>query len=410
MDNQCFSEGSLAKCFKPCDFFKDQRLADDKYRAAVVNEGVRISETLFSSGINIKTVELGEKKGYSVSKLAEKLVLRKSTLNVSGCSNLTLKHRNLIISELRQQLKEGTQYRIYRLDIKSFFESVDVKSVEQSLEQVSNISTHTKNIINSYLAKFNAFTGRNGLPRGVEVSPVVSEIILSKFDEVVNDCRDVFYYARFVDDILIITSSNEDKKSFLRLIKGYLPTNLFFNYNKIKIQDVPTRKKLKHEVADFDFLGYNFKVVDSEAPKAHTSIFRSVIIDFSSNKVKKIKTKIAKAVYNFSKEKDYDLLVDRLTFLVTNREMKKKGKNKKIPTGIYYSFPMIDINSAKLNELDSFLQNIILSRKSRLGKLVVLTREQQGELMKLSFYHGFKRRVHKRFSPNRLNEIVKIWC
>ncbi|WP_265090276.1 antiviral reverse transcriptase Drt3a [Psychrobacter cibarius] len=213
---------------------------------------------------------------------------------------------------------------MYRLDIKSFFESIDIKTIKQTLTH-QNISNQTKILIEKIIDDVHR-TQATGLPRGLEFSPSLAELILQEFDSKVRAQNDIFFYSRYVDDIIIISSGVENRKNFLRLIKSFLPDELAFNYNKQKVIDVSKRHYNLSEVAVFEYLGYEYKVIDSKIEGRTTdnkknirkSKFREVSVSLSQSKIKKIKTRVYRAVYSYIHTGDYRLLEDRLAFLTSN--------------------------------------------------------------------------------------------
>ena len=100
------------------------------------------------------------------------------------------KSRNEISRQLLQYLKEGTSYRIYRLDIKSFFESIYVETIKKALIHKS-ISNQTKILIEKIISDVHRAEGV-GLPRGLEFSPSLAELILQEFDNKVREQNDIF--------------------------------------------------------------------------------------------------------------------------------------------------------------------------------------------------------------------------
>jgi len=416
LKNQAFSHSSLARSLLSKDFFINSELIDDEYRSGIVNTAISVSDNLFKNGITLDTIEIGGKTGFSVTNYSEKIILRRCVSNIKSCINIPIKHRNQITKEVIPYLQEGTPYRIYRLDIKSFFESVNIEDVKQELEAYNQLSMHTKNLINAYLGNFNS-NFQTGLPRGVEISPILAELIMKPFDLTVSNHREVFYYARFVDDIIIITSSKEKELDFFRWVQSRLLGSLHFNHVKKHIITVKKRVNSKNiptgiEVANFEYLGYQYTVVDTKiGSNTERVIDRKVAVDLADKKVKQLKEKISKAFYNNHKVHDFPLLKDRLTFLVTNRELKQKKSKRSIPTGVYYNYSAINVDSQKLIELDSFLKSSVVFSRGRLGRLIQssVTNQQKRELLKLSFVRGFEKRTHKEYSPNRLKEIARIW-
>ena len=415
--DQSFNSASLAQCLTPKDFYLDNHLSDDDYRNIIIEKAVVLASQSAHFTPQITTTTKHEKPVYTVANLPYKLVLRKTSKNIRYVSNLTPKSRSKIIRELKGYLQEGTPYRIYRLDIQSFFESCNPVDILKAISQY-NVSVQTQNILESFLLYFNAVHGP-GIPRGIETSPILSEICLVDMDAKISKQNDVFYYSRFVDDIFIVTSSNEDKSEFLKYVKNSLPPTLTLNYNKTRVQDIPKRTIYSPSVVDVDYLGYKISAIDSDLtlkyPKKPSSIknicYRDVVIDLSNRKVKKFKEKISKSLFSFLKNSDFRLLKDRLVFLSTNRFMGNKNDGYKLPTGIYYNYAELDYPSDGLDSIDQYLRATICAPKGRIGVAISgkLTATQKSELLKVSFSSGFRKRIFREYSPNRLYKIARIW-
>ena len=411
------SKRNLESCLLNNDFFKDADLEDKVYRENIVQKSYERASKDFWP--NVKTQEVHKKTLYGFSNLHDKLIFRKCAKNIKHYFAIYPKNRNRIIKELREFLSEGTPYRIYRLDISKFFESCDVHEIVDILQK-TNLPSATIRHISSFLKGFEALYGK-GLPRGLEISPILSEVYLKSFDKAASNLEHVFYYSRYVDDIIIITSSLEDQKQFLKHVRNCLPSCLNLNYNKQRVIDVPSRSIGTNNITigEFDYLGYNFKIVDTDLnllnPNKPSSLKstekRKIELNLSKNKTNKLKTKIAKALYAFDKNNNYQLLYDRIEFLVTNRDIVDKNKNKKVSTGIYYSNPMLTPPFYSLREVDKYFQHLLLHPSSRLAIKVngKLSKAQINRLLKFNFKKGFENKVFKRYSPNRLYEMAEIW-
>ncbi|WP_081945780.1 antiviral reverse transcriptase Drt3a [Halomonas salina] len=424
---QAFNDSTLARHFAKEDFYNDSSLSGDEYRRSIVAEAVEESERVFPRGVGYNSFFLGNKKSFSLSSLPQRLVVRVCASHLKRAFPRHNKSRSQIARELRGFLADGTPYNIYRLDIKSFFENIDRKELEKKVDSLTGLSMHTKKLVRE-TAKF--FDERESVcvPRGVETSSILSDLYLQDFDLYVVSRDDVFFYSRFVDDILIITSNEVEGSEFKSDLFCALPEGLFFNNEKTELKRVPKRAKagsLHHgnNVASFDYLGFRFSVIDSPLPverkdgvtrenaKTAPAIFRKVMVDLSPNKVKRIKDKLCKAFYSYSKTNNYSLLRDRIRFLTTNREFVKKDGSTIIPVGVYYNSSACDFPSEQLAHLDDFMRYLLFGSRGRLPRLYTstLTLRQKKELIKFSFSYGFNRRVHKRFSYDRLAEIVKVW-
>lgn len=389
----------------------------------LINDAVLIADENFRSGVHVTKLNIKGRCVYSASNLKEKLILRHCNSNLKCLEKLLPKQRNKIIDELKIYLKEGAKFKVYRLDIKSFFESIQLPQLFMKLHDESNLSRHTKNILEWYLKACERIHETQGLPRGLEISPMLSELYLSEFDHNIKRHAEVFYYSRFVDDMVIVSSGNEEQNSFMKQVEAYLPNGLKLNKNKLNISPlIPKRSKgynnsnkLLHK---FDFLGYSFSIIDTPLPKnTENSIYRSVVVDLSSSRLKKIKTRISRSFYAFKNDGDYKLLLDRISFLTSNRDLNRKIKSlssiekSKISTGIYYSNARLDMNSKALEQLDSFLIYCAMSNRGRLSKAskYSLSTSQRKELLRNNFTKGFSERIYRKYNFKRYTEITKIW-
>ncbi|WP_430538131.1 hypothetical protein [Alcaligenes faecalis] len=51
------------------------------------------------------------------------------------------------------------------------------------------------------------------------ISSVITELMMRDFDRQIHNNINTFFYSRYVDDIIVITSSDEDSKEFIAGIK-----------------------------------------------------------------------------------------------------------------------------------------------------------------------------------------------
>lgn len=416
--DKSFNRSTIARRFLPEDFYKDPNLKDDIYREMLVNSALDRANNSSDFCPDISVHNSLTKPTYSVNDLRDKLILRHCARIVKTSLNKEIKPRNKIISEIRGYLGEGSAYRVYKLDIKSFFESCNSDVVLNYLCDY-DLTTQLKNLITSFVKHFNN-THQAGLPRGVEISPILAELVLDKFDLAISSLNEVFYYSRFVDDIFMITSSYEDKKKLLKKVREELPDGLQLNYNKTQIIDLSKRTNGDQPHpnpirAEIEYLGYKITVIDNDLSNIHRknrcTAYRTVKVDLSNSKVDKIVLRISKSFHAFYIDSDFQLLKDRITFLTTNRDLVNKRSKRKIPTGIYYSYSQVDLPSEAMKRVDNVLKVIVLHHKGRLGGLLngKLSADQKGALLKLSFSKGHYQRIFKRFSPNRLRKIAEVW-
>ncbi|MGF1832033.1 RNA-directed DNA polymerase [Photobacterium angustum] len=406
MTSQAISPKTLGQCIYESDIYNCVDILDPEKKKELIDSAYSSS---LSSELSFSTVQIKRngKSCYTLKDFDQVLISRNLANNLRKVLDKS-KSRNQISRQLVQHLKEGTSYRIYRLDIKSFFESVEFSTIRSSLEK-SKVSNQTRLLI-SYIIKELNQPDNKGIPRGLEFSPSLAELILSDFDKEIKNHKDVFFYCRYVDDIIVITTGFEDQKNFLKCIKRKLPNELSLNYNKQKVIFVDKRTKQDKVVAKFDYLGYKYSVRDTKT-KANTSIFREVDISLSTSRIKKIKTRISRSLFCFSKDGNFEILKQRLDFLTSNRLMKDKKSKRIIATGIYYNNVNLTDDSESLIELDEYLKKTILGYSCKRGANFtnILSKNQKRELLKFSFMNGYRNNNYKKFSPNKLGEIKNAW-
>ncbi|NKC48016.1 hypothetical protein HED54_04565 [Ochrobactrum anthropi ATCC 49188] len=102
----------------------------------------------------------------------------------------------------------------------------------------------------------------SGLPTGISLSATLSELYLRNFDRGIKALPWVRYFARYVDDIIIIAEPRTTAQLMESALISGLPDGLALNSGK----DKRYFRKLERDFggagpeADFDYLGYRFKV------------------------------------------------------------------------------------------------------------------------------------------------------
>lgn len=260
------------------------------------------------------------------------------------------------------------------------------------------------------------------MPRGIALSATISELMMIKFDDEIRNQKSVYFYSRYVDDIIIITNASELKDNFIDLIQKLLPKGLCLNSKKQKICEIlqvaPQKQRSRTPIAcvvcKFDYLGYEFVVSDPAMGDMETKDkYRSVVVDISEHKLNKIKTRIVRSIRDFvtSPSLDENLLIDRIKYLTSNFYIFNKNSGKRNLAGIYYGFPSLKKSAPGLLNLDEFLRNLILARSHRVytGSLRSLRPRLKRNLLAHKFTLGFEKRRFIYFTPKRMQEIQECW-
>ena len=229
-----------------------------------------------------------------------------------------------------------------------------------------------------------------GLPRGISLSSTLSEIYLRDFDYEMK-CNDgVYYYARYVDDIIIICIDNVGDVQ-RTLTKKLQLLGLELN-DKFKVVDD------KSENADFDYLGVNFAFKD-----------KNIRYYLSNNKVKQYKTRIIKSILDYRKNMDDNLLIERIKFITSNYHIFTKTESNNLKAGIYYNNQYIN-NYSQLSELNEFLRKSLSSKKGSLSKVTKrIPSTVVTECLKSCFFKGYINKEMVSYSPKKISNIVRCW-
>lgn len=342
-------------------------------------------------------------------RLTDDFILRRLNQIIKKTYDVQQANRFHIVKTVQTLLESRTTFYVYKTDVNKFYESINKQSILNSMNDSALLSYTTKSLLKS-LFENNVFT-EAGLPRGINISATLAEYYMRKFDSGIRRIDGIFFYARYVDDIIIF-STKEINTEVEAQIQKLLPEGLSLNSDKSKILTF-SNSTTKKVVPSFDFLGYQFSRYKKSTKNGGEFIF-DVDIVIAPKKIQKIKTKIIKCLLDFRKTKDFALLKDRLLFLTANyplqtarQKMSKYEKVGALRGGIAYSYPIIS-NTSCLKHLDTFLyQAIQLNMCIRLN--IGLTDNQKKELRKYSFVGGFCRHITRRFKLERLKQIKLCW-
>lgn len=412
MEYQAFSTYRLNKVIRKSDFQNVSMADQDIYREKLLQDAINSVKKEFSDVVNpLSSFKLHGNQVYKIDRHHHRLVERNLTSNLNSISGKKAPNRASIIENLQLLLMEDVPYKIYRWDIKKFFESFDNKEVEKFINQIPNLSPQSKSLLCSILKKHKALGG-TGSPRGLSLSSVLTELIMCDFDSKVSAHPDTFFYARYVDDIIIITSANENSQIYRVLAKKTLPKGLQFN--ELKSQESPiigkspiTRKQTDEFRYSFEYLGYKISIKKRTNKDKH----RIIDIDIADKKVKKYKKRLSRAFYDFAKNGNTELLIDRLRFLTKNFKVYNQHLDRTKLSGIYYNYPAIQGNMSNLKNLDGFIKALVLGQKGRLGTLLStkLNSRLRSRILANSFVKGHKDVAFVTFRPERVGQIKRCW-
>ena len=428
MRNQSFSTENLA-----------QTLSVRKYKSRSVSKKStvknieEISKSLFRQEYDLTELHsynIKDKKIYCTKTQDDEIILAKLDENIRKAYRLKQKDRQTIVKQVIRLLEEEVPKYIYKLDLSSFYENINTNEIKEKLINDGIINSESLYVFNMFES---ALKDQNitGVPRGIGLSASLSELSARPLDEAIKNLDGVYYYTRYVDDILIMSTRRIDiKKEIISIVpKGMtvnpsktrvivqknclceITCNCKSNpcrcWNKCKCQTCGCFKKCntpklcKPKLISFDFLGYNFRF-----PELTKNSKNKVSVDISDSKFKKIKNRIYLSVKSYQKKGNFKRLKNRIEFLTGNYYIdSRKSKVSKMKAGVYYSY--IHLNCLdKYKELDVFLRKLVYSNKLKKN---VLNNTQKEELNKLSFVKGFENKYNFNFAPEQINKIKQGW-
>lgn len=331
--------------------------------------------------------------------------LKKIAKDLKRLYKISMLNRDDISEQVLRILESSVGFSIVRLDVKNFYESISYDSLYGKLFKDKLLTSKSLSILNSlrlYIDKC--------LPRGLSISPVLSEIFMREVDDKIQRIESVYYYARYVDDIIIISSSasNFIYENVSEILRGH---NLDIN-NKTYKADVSISQESNFlAVNKFDFLGYKYTVRNREFNGK-----RIVDVTLSDDKVRKIKSRIIHCIISRAYDaganaEKAELFVKRIKVLAGNYPITSKKEDFGIlKGGLFYSNRLVN-KPCIFFDFNRFLKSAINSRRNNFfGRAVskISTIEKQ-ELNNICFSTGFKDRTYYLFSLEEMNEVKQCW-
>lgn len=418
MFDQSFNQVSISRMLRKSDFLSDPRLRSQSIKAQKIAAAIERARQGFSGITFLSETQVKKKTIYRVENFSDELVLRKINTNIKKFIKTPNTSRDTIIASIKSLLSEGVAYRVYRLDIKSYYESFNTEEVTSTIASTPKLSLLTKKMVKEILTQHTS-NGGLGIPRGLALSATLSEAMMLAFDKKIRELPEVFFYSRYVDDIIIITSGNESEENFKKSASKLLPNGLNLNEHKTRaclaqndVQPYKNTQPPPAAVLTFEFLGYQFTVYEP-LKSNDRSPFRVVNLDIAESKVKKIKTRMTRALISYCNNRNFGLLEARFKHLTSNFSVLDADRERKRLAGIFYNYHRIDIESSKaIKQLDSYLKKTALSGHGTVFDdfFCKTTVAQRRRLLKFSFERGFREKTFIHFSQENLKLLQECWA
>ncbi len=370
---------------------------------------------------NFSDFELYNKTVYTLQQTPEVFfILKKLQYNIKHSFKVKQANRYEITNQVKNILNNNFPKYIIRTDIQKFYESISHEILKYKIYQNNILSNFSKRLISKILKDFKSHSGLNqGIPRGIGISAYLSEIYMKDIDNNIRALPNVTYYARYVDDIIVIFTPNKqnEQNNYLNAIKQIIKKEeLELNIDKTKEFNLiyPSKKQNDSKTKKYtlEFLGYKYFFNNIQKENQNR-----LVIGLSDNKKRKYIEKIRLAFKDYSKNSKYNekkarkLLVLRIRYLTENTRLLNAKKD--ILIGINFSNSLLNRND-DLKFLDWYLKRQIKYIYPYFKLLIenggyIDLEKLKIRLKKFSFEKGFNEKRFCKLSRKQLEETIKIW-
>lgn len=378
-----------------------------------------VSSTVTAENFKIQIVvdtTISAKPVYKTAHTLENiLTLKQLQYNFRKLYKVKQSNRYSIISQLKNILDDGFPKIIIKTDIKEFYESIPHDKLLKKIFD-ENLLTHlSKRFIQQILNEFKTITATTkGVPRGIGISPYLTELYMRDVDEKIKSIPNVMYYARYVDDIVVIFMPNIDNTThnYKQEIKDiFVLEGLTMNEDSDKTIEISLLDKKTPAKYILEYLGYKFlfgfenREFESSGKKSTRVVKSDLILTISTRKKTRYGERLLKAFTIYqnqakgNEKQARKIFIKRIKFLMSNTRLVNNKRN--VITGIYYTNSLTNTNS-DFQVLDRYF--------SRLIRMFSLPTALANRISpRNSFVKGFNPFCISKFNAIELNTIMKSW-
>ncbi|MDE6786352.1 MAG: RNA-directed DNA polymerase [Muribaculaceae bacterium] len=319
----------------------------------------------------IKEFLLFEKKTFTTDDFDSKVIEQLIKEDIAKHYKRKPANRNVIIEQIKGLIGNKLPKCIIRTDIKSFFESVPMDKLIQKLETEAFVSPLT----GCYLKKIRDDVkdmGGEGVPRGLSFSSYLAEIYLQRADDDIKNLPNLYFYQRYVDDIVIMFSVSNDvhwpyfsSENF----RHWLQVKDIFENNGLLLHEDGEKKNIiysgKTNKNEFEYLGYRFIIeagnltirLSSHRRRQYEAKISAIIKYYNktsrdNESLPNLEFPLEEGVKRRRRQPPLRRLFGQLSALTGNGML--KGPKSNIFTGVYYSNQYLT-SIEDLKELDTLL-------------------------------------------------------
>ncbi len=313
--------------------------------------------------VKLTEVAAKGKVAYAVGDLPSMLISKFIALEMRNQYQLSTAKRDEVVEELRVLLDNAMPKILIRADIHNFYESILQQSLLERIEKDDYLTAASVRYLRKFFYEYNRLTNNQkhvGIPRGLSFSPALAEIYLCEFDSKVKDICGLYFYKRYVDDIVLLVNPNkisvdECWDAIQRIAEG-LGLTLHDDDDKIVKAQLPTDND---SPLSFNYLGYQFKYGDG-----HTELL------LTEGKVERYCKTIDCILHAYAKVANYRSMgengkkhidgliqfIHRLDALTGNGNL--DSRRNFVKTGLFYSNRLLT-DLSQLDILDHYLADAL---------------------------------------------------
>ena len=345
--------------------YKIQKDKKEEFRQAFLKDcEVKINSKDFKFTMTKYLDEEADKEVFKLNadEPAVFFAMKQLQYNIHKTFKVKQANRHDILCVAKTLLHTKMPQHTIRTDISSFYESIPRMALLGKVEGNTLLSHKSKNLVRTILKLYDECKDETkvakgiGVPRGVGISPLLSEIYVRDLDSSIKLFCGTQFYARYVDDIFVILTTlpkgQQEVKDYFSILQ-----NMFGKYG-LTLKDVTDSKKkckLLDVIKDngtfepFDYLGYSITITRKNKQTI-------AAYGLSENKIKKFKDKVDHIVAHFEGKSKvnikeaYEDLFDSLNYITGNTKLFKSKAGVKV--GLFYNNDLLD----KKEDLDILQQ------------------------------------------------------
>ncbi|UTX53754.1 antiviral reverse transcriptase Drt3a [Leucobacter aridicollis] len=349
----------------------------------------------------VPAVKLGDRQTYRISdKLDIAFPAKQAAAVIRDLRPAESQSRNGIVRALKEALGKKYAHAIYRLDITSFFGSIPHADLLERLRSLKRLDTVTATLVSRLLDEFAALTGsRVGIPQGVGLSSHLADLYLHAFDRQMKATPGVLFYARYVDDMVLVL----EDETVLDLVRNEIDDELQklgLKKNLAKTDTITATDNGDYPAGSaLEYLGYRFT-------RAQGILATSLTANRHQRRMKRLELALQSwldsspdaAKPNYGHD---GMLIDRLRYLAGNTKLLNSKDN--VAIGLFFSNSALDADARELTDLDAVLEQFRQDHAQEMSE--GLTKKMKA----ISFVGMFAQKPFYRFSQRKIQRVIQAW-